>query len=86
MPALPAKVALDSFFLEARCRLLDIAAFLDRVDRGDSKEAVQDDPRMKKILQACELLQKSPGQRAEQIQRLFSLEYDSEWVRPQPRS
>ncbi|MHB1310335.1 MAG: hypothetical protein ACYC23_24985 [Limisphaerales bacterium] len=28
---------LDLYFLEARCQLIDVAAFLDRVDRGDGE-------------------------------------------------
>lgn len=28
---------LDLYFLEARCRLIEVAAFLDRVDRGSGE-------------------------------------------------
>ena len=34
MTPLPAPKALNDFFLEARCRLLDLAAILDRIGRG----------------------------------------------------
>ena len=34
MKPLPANKALENYFFEARCKLLDIAAILDRVNRG----------------------------------------------------
>jgi hypothetical protein len=80
---LPAEKALDSYFLEARCKLLDVAAILDRVGRGGG--AVNDDPRVAKIRRAVEVLLDGEGGRAERIQQIFSLDYDSNWKRPQPR-
>jgi len=85
MTPLPASKALDAFFLDARCRLLDLAAFLDRVGRGDDATALQADPRLLKILQALELLRTQPAERAEAVQKLFSLQYDPSWKRPEPR-
>ncbi len=82
---LSSRVALDAFFLEARCKLLDLAALLDRIDRGGSAE-VRNDPRLGRIRQALELLHEDSPDRAERIQRLFSLEYDPHWERPQPRT
>ena len=43
MTPLPAPTALDAYFLDARCRLLDIAAFLDRIDRGEESEPRRED-------------------------------------------
>lgn len=85
MQPLPAARALDQFFLDARCRLLDLAAILDRIDRG-GEAAVAADSRTTRIRQALEaLLGEGPG-RAEAIQRIFSLDYDPGWKRPQPRA
>ncbi|CAN5193014.1 hypothetical protein BH11PLA2_BH11PLA2_13690 [soil metagenome] len=85
MTAMPAPKALDTFFLEARNRLLDIAAILDRLDRGDNATAAVTDPRVERIRQALAVLMaKEPG-RAEAIQKLFSLEYDPAWPKPSPR-
>jgi hypothetical protein len=84
MTPLPAARALDQFFLDARCRLLDVAAILDRVDRGADAAAAAADPRMARIRQAVEILLAGPG-RAEQIQKIFSLDYDPDWKRPSPR-
>jgi hypothetical protein len=85
MTPLPAPQALDSFFLEARCKLLDVAAILDRIGRGREASAVFADPRMDKIRQALEVLLDQSGGRAERIQQVFSLNYDPEWKVPQPR-
>lgn len=82
---LPANQALDCYFLEARSKLLDVAAILDRIDRGQNAQGAQQDPRMQKIQEALTLLQKRGGTRAESIQLLFSLAYDAGWEKPQPR-
>ncbi|MCE9531520.1 MAG: hypothetical protein K8T89_10425 [Planctomycetes bacterium] len=84
MSPLPAARALEQFFLDARCRLLDLAATLDRVGRGEGSESVND-PRLTRIHQALEILADSKGSRAERIQKLFSLEYDPNWKVPKPR-
>ena len=85
MTPFPANRALDQFFLDARSRLLDLAATLDRIGRGDGANAVDGDPRLERIRKALEILADPSGGRAERIQKLFSLDYDPEWKRPQPR-
>jgi hypothetical protein len=85
MTPLPAATALDTFFLEARSKLLDLAGILDRIGRGRDAAAVAEDPRLVKIRQALEVLQNRSGGRAERIQQIFSLEYQPDWERPQPR-
>ncbi len=82
---LAADQALERYFHEARSKLLDVAAILDRIDRGEGAPQAQQDPRMKKIAEALTILQKKGGSRAEQIQLLFSLAYDPAWEKPQPR-
>ena len=37
MTPLPAGKALDAFFLEARSKILDVAAILDRIERGQER-------------------------------------------------
>jgi hypothetical protein len=81
---LPAPAVLDAYFHEARAKLLDVAAILDRIERGPDAVAVADDPRLAKIFQALEVLCDENG-RAEKIQQIFSLDYDATWERPQPR-
>lgn len=70
---------LNRDFLETRCRILDIAAALDRLDRAPGRPGEAPDRRLAQLRQALEaLLEPGPG-RAETVQRLFSLEYDPEW-------
>jgi hypothetical protein len=82
---LPAGAALDTYFLEARARLLDLAAILDRIGRGGGSAEAEDDPRLEKVRQALEVLHDRSGGRAERVQQIFSLGYDPDWERPQPR-
>lgn len=81
---LPAQRALDAYFPEARSKILDLAAILDRLDRGEDA-ADLDDPRVLKLRAALDLLLKSGTGRAEAVQKLFSLPYDPMWVPPAPR-
>jgi hypothetical protein len=85
MTPLAAAQTLDTFFLEARCKILDLAAILDRVGRGRDAASSTDDPRLQRIRQAIEVLHDQSGGRAERIQQIFSLDYDAGWERPQPR-
>lgn len=86
MTPLPAPQALDAFYLDARSRLLDLAATLDRIDRGADAVAARSDPRLARLRAGVELLLAAgSGGRAEAVQRLFSLDYDPAWERPSPR-
>lgn len=78
---LPAAQALDAYFLEARAKLLDVAAILDRIDRGGGVS----DPRLERIRRAIQTLAESGPDRAAHLQELFSLSYDPDWKRPTPR-
>ncbi len=71
---------LNRDFLETRCKILELAAALDRFDRAPGRALDHPpDRRLAQIRQALEaLLEPGPG-RAETVQRLFSLEYDPEW-------
>jgi hypothetical protein len=69
---------LDREFLGLRCRLIDLAASLDRIDRAEG--AVADDPRRDRIRRSLEILASPAGNRAEQLQQLFSLPYDHDWM------
>lgn len=82
MTPLTAPKALDAYFLEARCKILDLAAILDRIGRGKDTASVADDPKLDRIRQALEVLHDQSGGRAERIQQIFSLEYEAGWTRP----
>jgi hypothetical protein len=60
----------DEYFIENRTRLLEIAAFLDRLDRVDPDRAVQDF-RMQVFRDAVDALG-TPGDRLTRIQLLLS--------------
>ena len=83
MTPLTSKTALDSFFFEARAKILDLAAILDRIQRGEG--AVGGDARLAKLRQALEVLHDESPARAERVQQIFSLDYDPDWERPKPR-
>lgn len=72
---LPGQTVLDRYFLEVRAKLLDIAAALDRIDRGGGAN----DPRLEKVRQALTIAREPQTGRAERLQQLFSLPYDSNW-------
>ena len=72
---------LDHDFLETRCKILEIAAILDRIDRAPARHGEHPDPRLGQLRQAVEaLLEPGPG-RAETVQHIFSLEYDPRLAR-----
>jgi hypothetical protein len=54
---------LDLYFMEARAKLIDLAAFLDRVDRAEGEE----DFRLKAFRRALAELQKAGPQRAKDV-------------------
>jgi hypothetical protein len=83
MTPLSAKAALDQFFLDTRCRVLDLAAAFDRLDRGQGD--VSADPRLAKLRAALEILLGPGDDRAERVQQIFSQPYDPAWKVPEPR-
>ncbi len=69
---------LEHDFLEIRCKILDIAAALDRIDRGTPPD-VASDPRMEQLRNALHaLLETAP--RAEKVQMIFSRPYEPNWM------
>ncbi len=85
MTPLSAERVLEQSFLEARSRLLDVAAVFDRLDRGEGAGLAATDPRAQKLRQAVEVLMSGATNKAELLQQLFSLPYDAQWQRPKPR-
>jgi len=77
---MPKPIALDVFnreFLTMRCRLIDLAAAIDRVGRADGQ--VADDPRWRQLQQAIGVIASPDGNRAERVQMTFSLPYVENW-------
>ena len=68
---------LDREYLEIRAKILELAASFDRFDRGDG--SVDGDPRLSLIHEALQVLQGENGDRAEQVQLIFSRQYEDDW-------
>lgn len=64
-------------FLALRGKILEIAAALDRVERADG--TIEGDARLAQINKALQTLARSGGDRAEQIQLIFSRSFDEGW-------
>ncbi len=77
MPVRSAADVLNREFLEMRCKILELAAAMDRLDRGSGN--VADDPRLAKIREALEVVADERGDRAEQVQLIFSRPYHEQW-------
>lgn len=67
-----ASEVLDLYFIENRARLLDIASFLDRIDRHEGAEEVKEDFRYKAFVNAVDILRNSAMDRTALIQQSFS--------------
>jgi hypothetical protein len=75
---LPAPQTLNREFLEIRAKILELAASLDRLDRGDGD--VEADPRMKLVRGGLQILtEPADADRAERLQLLFSQPYEDGW-------
>ena len=69
---------LDREFFEIRAKILEIAAAFDRLDR--SMGEISHDARLKLIEEALNVLQELDREdRAEQVQLIFSREYNDQW-------
>jgi len=69
---LDASAILDLYFIENRARLLDIASFLDRIDRHPEAESARQDFRYQAFAKALALLGGSGGDRTAAIQMALS--------------
>ena len=79
---MPYEQVLDRYFLEMRCKVLDVAAALDRLNRASGAKSPPADRRLEQLNEAIGVLGRADSGRAEMIQRIFSLPYDPEWPRP----
>jgi hypothetical protein len=72
---LPRDGVIDRYFMEHRAKLLDVAAFLDRLDRSEAPAdagAGGEDFRVEAMRRAIQLLVDEKGERAKRILELFS--------------
>ena len=75
-----AEQVVEQEYLQIRAKILEIAAFLDRLDPDYVKSVSNVNAERMKLLQAgCELLLDSKSDKAARLQLLFSRKYDDQW-------
>ena len=62
---------IDEYFMEERVKVIDLAAFLDRLDRAREIDA-EDDFRLRSIRGALAVLSGGDGNRVQRVQMIFS--------------
>lgn len=76
---LNASEMLDREFLQVRCRLIEMAASLDRIDRADGLPGPDQINRLEQLKNAARLLTEDRSNRAERLQLAFSDPHDDIW-------
>ena len=66
------KQTINAYFMEHRAKLLDIAAFLDRIDRSAAEANAPVDFRMTAFREALGVLSDSKPHRAKRVLEVFS--------------
>jgi hypothetical protein len=72
-----AKQILADEFLVARAKILELAATLDRIDRGSG--SVDESPAWKLLSQGLDILCDDEKEKAKRVQLLMSRAYDPDW-------
>jgi hypothetical protein len=62
---------IDEYFMEERVKVIDLAAFLDRLDRAREIDA-EDDFRLRSIRDALDVLAGDQSGRVQRVQMIFS--------------
>lgn len=66
------KEILEMYFLDNRARLLEIASFLDRIDRYSGTPDVKNDYRYRSFMKALKVVAETGKERTKNVQLLFS--------------
>ena len=74
-----ASSALDGSFLESRCKIIEIAANLDRIAQSSGAQALASDRRMSQLTAALAILIDDGADKAKRCQMAFSLPYEDGW-------
>lgn len=77
-----ADAVVERYFLEMRCKVLEVAASLDRIELAPEAEQIADDPRLAQLRAAIATLTDGKPDRARRVQMVFSDAYDPNWPRP----
>jgi hypothetical protein len=68
---------LEQEFLQIRAKILEVAAFLDRLETA--RDDVSQDPKLSRIVSGCTILTDEETDKAARLQLLFSREYQPDW-------
>lgn len=71
-PLLTVTQVLDAYFIENRAKILDLAAFLDRIEAAKADPAGAADHRLKAVREALAILSGPQGDRARRILEQWS--------------
>lgn len=71
-PCSTSNAVLDGYFIENRAKILDLAAFMDRFDRGCASPDAVEDHRWKAIGRAIEVLLDGQPERARRVLEVWS--------------
>jgi len=71
-PPKSGQALMEMYYLEARSHLLETAAILDRIERAPEGGEALEAQKIQDLYQACELLPRRDGPRAEKMLRLLS--------------
>ena len=69
----------EDIFLDARAKLLSVAAMMDRIDEASGELSARSTDMVEKLREAIAICGHSEPGRAEQLQHLFSRPYDPDW-------
>lgn len=68
---------LSQEFLQTRAKILEIAAFYDRLDMDELTES--DGVALQLLVGGCAILNDNESNKAARVQLLFSRQYDAQW-------
>ncbi len=74
-----AEQVVEQEFLQIRAKILEIAAFYDRLENDDAPLSEANQQRLKLLREGCQLLLESAPNKASRVQLLFSRQYDESW-------
>lgn len=74
-----AEQVVEQEFLQVRAKILEIAAFYDRLETEDAQLSEANQQRLKLLDAGCQLLLDSESNKASRVQLLFSRQYDESW-------
>lgn len=69
---------LEQEFLQVRSKLLEVAAFFDRLDCAELSSEINSN-QLERLQQGCEILTDNQSDKAARLQLLFSRQYEPAW-------